>query len=596
MKVSRTWLQKFFDTPLPEAAELAEALTFHAFEIEGIEENDILDVKVTPNRGHDCLSHRGIAKELSAILSIPLAHDPFSETKSLSLKTKEVTVSVENETLCPRYIAAIIRGVRVGPSPRWLSLRLEALGQRSINNVVDATNFVMFNLGQPLHAFDAAKLKKRDDTWSIAVRNAREGERIHTLDGKDYTLTSSILVISDPNADEAIGIAGVKGGMPAAITEETVDIIIESANFNGPCVRKGAQTLKLRTDASSRFEQDLSPELAGYAMNSVVELIRTLAGGEILGVVDKYPNPQKKQEVAVSLSKINAILGTTFDDDKIANIFSRLGFSFKHDGKEFLVTAPLERLDILLPEDLAEEVGRIAGYDEIPLTPLPPLGGEPEINQSFSAVERAREDFISKGYSEVITSVFADAGERTVANKIDGVRPYLRSTLTDNLQSTLKRNLPNKELLGLKEIKLFEVGPVWRNGKEVLMVGSASEKGRVNEVPLSLEAHVPHYDTPSLSQLRRYRPFSRFPYIVRDVALWVPNGTNAEEVLHRIQEHAGSLVVNSYLFDTFKKGEKESLAFRLIFQSFERTLEDSEANQVMEKIHTFLRAQGFEIR
>src|SRR3989338_505739 len=265
MKVSKLWLDKFFDAPLPDAQTLADALTFHAFEIDSIEQVEgsrtsltsltdwVLDVKVTPNRGHDCLSHRGIAKELSAILKIPLVNDPLSSRSDLLPKTTEVTVDIQRTVLCKRYIAGYIKGVTVGPSPQWLKARLEAVGQRSINNVVDATNFVMFNTGQPLHAFDAGKL----GSLALGVRLAKDGEVMEALDKKKYTLKDSMLVITA--GDEPVGIAGVKGGMPAAIDESTKDIVIESANFDGVSVRKTAAALKLRTDASTRFEQVISP-------------------------------------------------------------------------------------------------------------------------------------------------------------------------------------------------------------------------------------------------------------------------------------------------------------------------------------------------
>ncbi len=305
MKVSRNWLQTYFKDPLPDAAALADALTFHAFEIDGIEHvgftksnigDDILDVKVTANRGHDCLSHRGIAKELSAILDIPLIQDALRQPVVLDPKTDAVLVAIEDPALCNRYIAGYIKGVKVGPSPEWLRISLEAIGQRSINNIVDATNYVMFGLGQPLHAFDAGQLAIYDG-YTISVRRAVDGERLVALDEKEYALNNSMLIISDangPGKEIPIGIAGIKGGMPAGINEVTTDIIIESANFNGASVRKTAQALKLRTDASTRFEQVISPELAAYGMHAVVELITSLAGGEVVGFVDEYPiQPQK---------------------------------------------------------------------------------------------------------------------------------------------------------------------------------------------------------------------------------------------------------------------------------------------------------------
>src|SRR3989344_3013298 len=250
MKISRNWLQNFFDTPLPSAEALAEALTFHAFEIDGIEEKNadyILDVKVTPNRGHDCLSHRGIAAELSAILKLPLnkAKDPFAKTPDFSKKTDAVTVTIENPELCPRYIAGYIKNVSVGPSPEWLKSNLESIGQRSINNVVDATNLVMFNTGQPLHAFDAAKLKTENEKLNIGVRLAREGEEMEALAKKKNALKNSMLVITA--GDRPVGIAGVKGGMADRIDESTKEIVVESATFDGVSIRKSAQALKLRT-------------------------------------------------------------------------------------------------------------------------------------------------------------------------------------------------------------------------------------------------------------------------------------------------------------------------------------------------------------
>jgi phenylalanyl-tRNA synthetase beta chain len=196
MKISKLWLDKFFDTPLPSASVLSDALTFHAFEIDGVDKvgnDDVLDVKITANRGHDCLSHRGIAKELSAILKLTLKNDPFTNGSDISKTTGAVTVKIDTP-LCKRYIAGYVKGVKVGPSPKWLVERLEAIGQRSINNVVDATNFVMFNTGQPLHAFDASKLNKGDTKdgplYNMGVRAAKDGEVLIALDKKEYTFNA----------------------------------------------------------------------------------------------------------------------------------------------------------------------------------------------------------------------------------------------------------------------------------------------------------------------------------------------------------------------------------------------------------------------
>lgn len=613
MKVSKRWLDTFFDMPLPSAEVLADALTFHAFEIDGAEHvgrstshigDEVLDVKVTPNRGHDCLSHRGVAKEISAILQIPLTHDPLATKPDLPKTTDAVSISIHRTDLCSRYIAGYVKGVTVGPSPAWLQERLHAIGQKSINNIVDATNFVMFNLGQPLHAFDVKKLKSEGGTYKIEVRNAKVGEKVRALDDKEYVLGESMLVIGDANSGDAIGIAGVKGGMPAAITEETKDIIIESAHFNAVSVRKTAQALKLRTDASTRFEQGISPELAGFGMQSVVELITQLAGGEVVGFVDEYPQPQKPRTVSVSVVQVQNLLGKTFGEKEITDAFTRLGFQCTQAGEVFTVVVPFERLDLQIPEDLVEEVGRIVGYDQVPATPLPfdSALGKPPVNKNFYAAEHAREKLVAQGYSEVFTSVFADRGERVVLNKIDGVRPYLRDSLLPGLQEALKKNIPNKDLLGLKEIKLFEIGTVWK-GREKVMLATISEKSPATEKllePVSAE----QYGNVPLSQTTRFQPFSKYPYIVRDIAFWINDVAVGPEVdeesvdtyISTIRDTAGELCANISLFDRFEKSGRMSLAFRLIFQSFERTLTEAEVNAIMEKVATSLSAQGFEIR
>jgi phenylalanyl-tRNA synthetase beta chain len=592
MKVSYNWLQNYFDAKLPDPAAVAELLTFHSFEVDGIDvagSDSVLDVKVTPNRGHDALSHRGIAKELSAILKQPLKDDPFLLDVDLTKSISEVTVKLDT-TLCKRYMAGYIKGVKVGPSPEWLSTALEALGQKSKNNVVDATNLVMFNTGQPLHAFDAGNLP----SLNLGVRLAREGEEIEALDHKHYQLKDSMLVITA--GDELIGIAGVKGGLPARISDTTADIIIESANFDGAAIRKASQTLKLRTDASARFEQVLSPELVAYGMRQAVKLISAIAGGEVAGFIDAYPEPQKPMYASVTVEKVNQVLGTRLTGADVADVFARLGFAYKEESGVFEVHVPPERLDIVIAEDLVEEVVRILGYETIKGVPLPPIDTKPEVNKNYFAAESAREEWQAKGYSEVLTSVFADKGERVVLNKVDGVKPYLRASLLPGLSDALEKNKPNKELLGLKEIKLFEIGTVWKDGREVVMLGTISEKEKPLEAELPANESATEYQTLPLSSAVRYQTFSKYPYIVRDISVWVPEGEFRDKASSLIEQNAGDLLGKVYLVDTFEKNGKISMAYRLIFQSYERTLTEVEVNEVMEKVSAKLKEKGFEIR
>lgn len=607
MKISRRWLQTFFDAPLPDARALADALTFHAFEIESVED-DVLDVKVTPNRGHDCLSHRGIAREISAIMDIPLKEYPHTLPLSvLDQKTDTVAVTIEDSALCARYIAAHVRGVKVGESPAWLRERLESIGQRSINNIVDAANFVMFNIGEPLHAFDAAKLEQSGRTYAIAVRPARDGESIVALDDKAYALNSSILLVADGHSGAPLGIAGIKGGKDSGVSETTTELVLEAATFDGPTLRKTARVLKFKTDATQRFEQVLSPALAAFGMRAFVELVLEVAGGELVGVVDEYPHSQQVKDVSVSLAQINGTLGVSLSAQIVQGVFTRLGLAHTTSNEVFTVTPSPERLDLLIPEDLIEEVARIIGYDTIPALPLPPAVRAPEVNEHHTRNEQVRTFLVNQGFSEVFTSVFAEKGERAVSNKIGGDKPYLRSTLKEGLRDALERNIRNKDLLGVKQVKIFEIGTVWAGGKEEVSFEIAVEKVKKQKLE---EEYRSELDAFLLSALRttdhelqtepsspvRYLPFSRYPFIVRDIALWVSEGTTSDEVLSVIRGNAGELLVRSEKFDEFTKDGRTSFAFRLIFQSFDTTLTDEDANSRMASVYAAAQGRGWEVR
>jgi phenylalanyl-tRNA synthetase beta subunit len=391
-----------------------------------------------------------------------------------------------------------------------------------------------------------------------------------------------------------IGIAGVKGGAPASITEETADIIIESANFDGISVRRTAAALKLKTDASDRFQQVISQELAAYGMQQAVDLIQALAGGDVEGFTDVYPQPLEQKSVSVALSKINSVLGASLAQAEVGEIFARLGLAHQEKGEEFIVTPSFERLDLVIPEDLIEEVGRIKGYEFVPEIELPHPSQEPAVNARFAAMEQKREELMARGYSEVVTSAFAEKGDRVVANKVDGVRPYLRSSLAEGLADAYEKNSHNKDVLGLKEVKLFEIGTVWKKGAEEIVVGIADASGVREEGLAASEADS--YAKLPVSATLRYAPFSRYPHISRDIALWVSVQTTADEVLHAIRANAGELLTRAELFDEFKKGDRVSYAFRLVFQSFDKTLTDEDANARMESVYAAVREEGWEVR
>jgi phenylalanyl-tRNA synthetase beta chain len=635
MKTSRKWLQGYFEKELPDTDAIADALTFRVAEVEEVKD-DLIDVNILPDRAAYMLSHRGIATEIAAALDIPLTRDPLKEELSPLPETSRISVTLDEDGKCARYIGALIQGVSVGPSPDWLKEALEAVGQRSINNVVDATNYVMLDIGQPLHAFDAAKLTARDGGYAIAVRASEVGESITTLTGETYELPEETLLITDAYADgKPLGIAGVKGGSEAAVTEKTVDLVIEAASFDGTQVRKTAQALKLFTDASSRFQNKPSPALAGYGMANVIALIQKVAGGELVGGTDVYPNPPEPQTASVSLARINEILGAAFSADEVRSAFNRLGFSYTEVEDTFMVLSPFERNDIQIAEDLAEEVGRSIGYDRLESKELALLDGVPD-QERFRGIEAVRDFLVERGFSEISTPSFASEGEIELANPLQSDRPYLRASLIANLKDALTRaaGVAPRVLGPAPFVKLFEVGTVFTKHGETLMLsmGVVVLGGKPAQAAVALKENVAaleqdllqirasaHFTldgqmmelnlgklnlekigeayAPISVRMSSYKPFSLYPSALRDIAVWTPEGTQESEVASAIIAEAGDYLARIDLFDQFEKDGRTSYAFRLVFESGERTLADTDLDPAMQRVTDSLNTkEGWEVR
>lgn len=634
MQVSREWLQTFFDTELPSASEIETQLTFHSVEVEEVlarGDDAVLDLSILPDKAAWMLSHRGIARELATILDIPLSHDPLATEPTLQPLDALLNISLATEE-CARYAAARISGVAVGPSPAWLVRRLEAIGQRSVNNVVDATNYVMFHLGQPLHAFDADKCMAQGGVYAIAVRAARAGEEITTLTDDAYKLTERDLVIVDAAVDEPIGIAGVKGGKRAAVDEGTRTIILESANFDRAVVRRTAQRHRLRTDASARFENGVVPELAGYGLAAAAELIVELAGGTVEGYADVFPHPRQHTPVSVSVEKVCSVLGVTLTQEHILDIFRRFGFEVSASASVITVVPPFERNDLSIPEDLIEEVGRMHGLEHIP-SHAPERGVTPDINAHFAHTEHIRDALAMLGFSEVYTSSFRSSDQVALENALASDKGFLRSDLRANIDDALARNVLLKDLLGLPRVALFEIGTVFtqsgehralafgvRTGpaykskaddplmdaacarlRELIGADAYNVRDGIAEINLDeVLAHLPAPDAyPPLREASQpvvYTPFSSYPHISRDVALWADAATAADAIHALVAQTAGDLLVRSTLFDTYQKDGRVSYAFRLVFQAKDRTLTDAEVQAIMERIYAALAEGGFEVR
>lgn len=327
MKVLHSWLQKHIVEQLPSPKEIEEKLIMHAYEVEGVEhigEDVVYDVKIIPDRSHDSLSHRGIAREIAALFRLTTKKNELSLPNSL--ETPSITAEVLDTLRCPNFGIIEINNIVIGPSPKWLVTALEALGQRSINNVVDATNYVMLDIGKPMHAFDISKLTGS----KLVVRRATEGEGLTTLDNKEVKLTTNDLVIAD--AAFALSLAGIKGGKRAEVDSQTTSVVLESANFAGSMIRKTSARTGIKTDASKRFESGLTSEWTRESLAACALLIKEIAGSAettISEITEIYPKPERNYAVGVSLGEANRLLGLSLSASDVADVFTRKGFAFE---------------------------------------------------------------------------------------------------------------------------------------------------------------------------------------------------------------------------------------------------------------------------
>lgn len=819
MRISYNWLAEHIKEKLPPPQELADTITLHAFQVDKVEklgDDTILDIDVLPNRAHDCLSHAGVAREVALILSLTLV-DPFVDIKKKQRTVSELKVSVviDDSVRCGRYEGRIMENISIGPSPMWLSERLTAIGQKSINNVVDIANFVMFETGQPMHVFDADKAGRE-----IVVRNARAGESMETLDGKILTLDESMLVISsgEKQGAKALALAGIKGGTTAVVDASTRNIIVESANFSPVGTRKTAHKVGIHTDAVKRFENGITPEMTREAMELFSALTAEYAGGDAVrvgAVTDVYPKQSAPYVTGISTEEASRILGAMLTNEQVERVFERLGWQYEivdplprvlslapsfagvpykfgasvsydaprffdcssftaylfqnaglslprmtvdqyvateevkkdnlsagdivfaltpstdgteftrlsdgavvrsegahsvsceympgtpipggvnhcglylgegrvihasgkwHkgevvvetlsespafanirgyrrvrgiDSRRFVVTLPSERLDVRIKEDIAEEIGRIVGYKNIPAIPLSLAEFTPAVNPQFFAVNAVRNILVRDGFSELYNSSFTPAGVVEVQNPIAEHKKFLRENLEVHMKDALARNTHYADLLGLEDIKIFEFGHVFDGEKERLSLAlgvkyTKKKKGReapsdllrrmyslvcsgmgiiekpppgpsaldladeafmeidFEKLTENMSAPADYGDTlVTPSERVAYKKLSPFPFIARDIALFAPVDVSADVVRETIAGEAGELLVHPpRLFDVFKKtlpegGEKVSYAFRLVFQSYERTLTDAEVGEVMARITGACASRGWVVR
>ncbi len=475
MKTSLAWLNSYLDKPI--TADQAEPLlTDVGFPFDGCDEltlstgatDTLMDVEVTSNRS-DCLSHLGLAREVVAASGLSLVPPEIELPSDTGVAIGDLTSVESNERgLCPLYTARVITGVKIGPSPKWLVERVEGAGLRSVNNVVDITNFVLLELGQPLHAFDMGKLAGR----KIIVRRAQGGELFTAIDGSKHKLTGKMLVIAD--AEKPVAIAGVMGGLDSEVTNETTDILLESAIFDPLSVRSTSRALKLGSDSSFRFERGVDPVGVDRASRRAAKLIVELAGGTLAeGVIrigDDEPAPAK---VSMRVSRCVALLGIDLDAEHICGSLDRLGLTPQVDGDIVTCTIPTYRLDLKREVDLIEEVGRLYGYDNLAVHSRIELEVRPKQNEVVARQELGRV-LAAHGYHETITPSLLTE-EHAKAFCPDSLEPmalagearrkdrFLRPSLLASLLNCRKHNQDR----GNEGVRLFEVAGTWgdRDGK-----------------------------------------------------------------------------------------------------------------------------------
>ena len=680
MKVLYNCLEEFVDVKAAPA-DLASRLSLAGVAIDSVEESPagpVLDAEVTANRP-DCLGHYGIAREVAAIYRLqlkPLAPMLKESAEKAAVATR---VEIESPELCGRFTARILRGVKVQPSPDWLRQRLEAMGQKSINNVVDVTNYVMFELGQPMHAYDFDKLNER----RIVVRRTRTGEKLRTLDGVERALTKDMCVISD--AARALGIGGVMGGSDTEISFSTRSILLEAAWFDPISVRRTAKALGLRTEASYRFERGTDPEMAELASRRAAELIQQVAGGELLaGVVDVYPSREPEKKIQLARKEILRVMGADIPDRDVEGILSALGFHptrvDANRGSDGSLAAVWEckqvswRRDVTRAIDLIEEVARHYGYDKFP--PRLPTAKKPAHRLPHAeAQDRLVERAIALGYHEIVEIPIVDT-ERDALFRGDKIQPavignplaedasIMRSSGTVSMIRAIEWNLNH----GNRDVRLFEIGKKYelRDGAPVetavLTLGAtglarektiheaarefsfADLKGdldRIGELAGGLEwqsggpawlsaartAHFSVAKAPSaplgvagelsrriaeqlklrqdvyLAELEleplltaiesartalRFAPWPRYPAVERDFSLVLADGVTFAQVEQTIRALGIAEIQSIHPADLFRGGQipagKYSLMIRVVFQSLQGTLTDSQLSEFSSRI------------
>ena len=605
-------------------------------------DDPVLELDITPNRP-DCFSIRGLAREVAALTGRKIQDTRHKLQEGGTPASSAINVKIEDKKLCPKYCARVIQGVTVGPSPLWLANKVRQAGIRSINNIVDVTNYVMYELGHPLHAFDANLLHGD----SIIVRKAKKSEKIAALDEETYTLNPDMLIIAD--SKKAVAIAGVMGGMDTGVTKGTQNIILEAAVFDSASVRKTSKALNLRSESSSRFEKGIDWEVVEDAIDMATSIIQELAGGTVLkGIVSQESKTKDTKPIKLALSEFSRILGIDIKAQKIKSILESLGFEVS--GKDTLnIRVPSWRVhDVFLDADLIEEVGRMLDYNTMPKTlPVTALTSQ-DLDPLHKLRHNLRHYLAGVGYTEILTYSFYNEASIKLSgaalsyhikltNPVNENYPYLRTSMMPWMISKMSQN---SSLLSREQFQLFEIGKVFhrhggekwqvsiglintqaadeqlyrqlrgtlekfvggdlsveKKGKQYYIASGKREIGQIHLYPkhsvqgmrFRSSVAIMLIDLEEIIKIIKpeqavYKPIPYYPVVERDLGVVIKNVIQYKQISDAILRF-NKLIKKVELFDVFHGLEDgSSLAFRLTFSSTDRTLESQEVDEVMEKL------------
>ncbi len=626
-------MNTFLEKELPENKIIIDQMSKKAFEVESVEQaadgDSLFEIKVLPNRVADAMCLEGMAKELSAVLDIP-----FKNWRP-KIDLSQFTFNNENVKVGPgvlRFCGFRIKIEKQVETPEWVKDIVIKSGGRSINSIADISNMILYSMGQPNHAFDASKIDGK-----VFVRRANKDEKLVVLGGKELALREEDLVVADEKS--ALDLAGVRGGVKAEVTEESTEFLWIVPNFVSTDIRKASTHHGIRTDSSKIFENGISTEKTKEVMEVLLATVLEIyKGAEVEYIFDHLEQEKVAKKVLVNTNNIRNYAGVDISDKEIRDALEKQNFAIVEMGNDQVeVISPHNRLDIQIEEDVSEEVLRIYGFDNIPSVPLC-LEKNISHDTGFLVESIIKKYLVENFYTEIIGYTFKDVGEVKVKLGLAKDKEMLRKTLIEDLTKVFEKNYNYLPLLQMDILKFFEISTVFSKvgeAKHCLIVCDDNKKKTKylgdlekiisdleqllgvkinaiskNEKPAAVEFSVKEIVeqiekeniklkfTPIDKDLQAitYKPISIYPFMVRDVAMFVPTEFEFKNLKQEILKLDLGNVEKIYMFDSFEKEGKKSVAFRIIFQSYSETLTDEKVEVEMQKVYEYLKKNNFEIR